>query len=466
MTVMDARGATAQPAVTSLSDTVPVFPAGTNMGGYVSLTGDPTGPFIGQGVHFMGGGSELRGAPLIYRYAVDFPQCVRVSSVVVEGAAFWGPGNELRLLDEALRPVASMTTFGGNSFTVLTLNVPNTAGRRFYLEEYDTSGVWRWRSRITFNAVPGTGCPCFPPVLVTPMPESSQAWAAGTSYGGFTAATADVRGAWFSRSVMYPGYLYPGASTETLNGGWLVQRFRVTADQSITPVELTLSGAAFNGPGAVVRLLDAGRQPLVSWPTFGGSTDQRFSIPLGSPRGSTFYVDEFDGSTTWRYRRLLALNGFVPVLGPAWARACAHEPVRFVVAAQGPGPFGYAWQASVPGSPGQWVSIADGPTPDGIVYAGSATATLLVAPASTFGSAHPRDFRCIVSSGCGGVTTDPAALDVCAGDWNCDGTADFNDFLAFLNDYNAGVPRADLNGDGTIDFNDFLAFLNAFNEPC
>jgi len=55
---------------------------------------------------------------------------------------------------------------------------------------------------------------------------------------------------------------------------------------------------------------------------------------------------------------------------------------------------------------------------------------------------------------------------VCPGDWNFDGVIDFNDFLAFLNDYNAGVPRADLNGDGTIDFNDFLAFLNAFNEPC
>jgi spore coat protein A len=55
---------------------------------------------------------------------------------------------------------------------------------------------------------------------------------------------------------------------------------------------------------------------------------------------------------------------------------------------------------------------------------------------------------------------------VCEADWNADGTVDFNDFLAFLNDYNAAARRADLNGDGTIDFNDFLEFLNLYNLPC
>jgi hypothetical protein len=54
----------------------------------------------------------------------------------------------------------------------------------------------------------------------------------------------------------------------------------------------------------------------------------------------------------------------------------------------------------------------------------------------------------------------------CPGDWNCDGVIDFNDFLAYLNDYNVGNPRADLNGDGVVDFNDFLEFLNRYNTPC
>jgi hypothetical protein len=51
-------------------------------------------------------------------------------------------------------------------------------------------------------------------------------------------------------------------------------------------------------------------------------------------------------------------------------------------------------------------------------------------------------------------------------DWNEDGTIDFNDFLAFLNDFNAEDPCADLNADGTVDFNDFLVFLNLYNAGC
>lgn len=54
----------------------------------------------------------------------------------------------------------------------------------------------------------------------------------------------------------------------------------------------------------------------------------------------------------------------------------------------------------------------------------------------------------------------------CPGDWNCDGVIDFNDFLGYLNDYNAGNPRADLTGDGVVDFNDMLEFLNRYNSPC
>jgi hypothetical protein len=54
----------------------------------------------------------------------------------------------------------------------------------------------------------------------------------------------------------------------------------------------------------------------------------------------------------------------------------------------------------------------------------------------------------------------------CRGDWNGDGVIDFNDLLAYLNDYNAQDPRADVNGDGVVDFNDLLAFLNLYNAGC
>ncbi len=51
-------------------------------------------------------------------------------------------------------------------------------------------------------------------------------------------------------------------------------------------------------------------------------------------------------------------------------------------------------------------------------------------------------------------------------DWNEDGVIDFNDFLAFLNDFNGEDPCADLNSDGIVDFNDFLEYLNIYNAGC
>jgi hypothetical protein len=73
----------------------------------------------------------------------------------------------------------------------------------------------------------------------------------------------------------------------------------------------------------------------------------------------------------------------------------------------------------------------------------------------------------VVSNSCSSAVSDPATLTVhCRADWNLDGVIDFNDFLMFLGDYNAGNPAADLNGDGTIDFNDLLGYLNLYNTPC
>lgn len=82
-------------------------------------------------------------------------------------------------------------------------------------------------------------------------------------------------------------------------------------------------------------------------------------------------------------------------------------------------------------------------------------------------------FNAIDNRGAGWSSGQGAALTAvvegtraCAADWNGDGAVDFNDLLAYLNDYNAADPRADLNGDGIIDFNDMLAFLNLYNTPC
>ncbi|GIK17855.1 MAG: hypothetical protein DYG93_04285 [Leptolyngbya sp. PLA2] len=55
---------------------------------------------------------------------------------------------------------------------------------------------------------------------------------------------------------------------------------------------------------------------------------------------------------------------------------------------------------------------------------------------------------------------------LCLADFNGDTTVNTLDFLAFLNAYTSGDPRADFNGDTVINTLDVLAFLNAFTSPC
>jgi probable HAF family extracellular repeat protein len=64
------------------------------------------------------------------------------------------------------------------------------------------------------------------------------------------------------------------------------------------------------------------------------------------------------------------------------------------------------------------------------------------------------------------VASRTATVRVCVADTNCDGIVDFNDFLEYLNLYNAQDPRADLNGDEVVDFNDLLVFMNLYNTGC
>jgi len=59
-----------------------------------------------------------------------------------------------------------------------------------------------------------------------------------------------------------------------------------------------------------------------------------------------------------------------------------------------------------------------------------------------------------------------AAQPVCTADANLDGLVDFNDYLLFLDLFQAANPIADLNDDGAVDFNDYLEFLNAYSTPC
>jgi hypothetical protein len=93
-------------------------------------------------------------------------------------------------------------------------------------------------------------------------------------------------------------------------------------------------------------------------------------------------------------------------------------------------------------------------TPGGIALRGFTTAS------TAFN--HVDDIGRVAASACPGTGAGACSR----ADWNEDGVIDFNDFLAFLNDFNAEDPCADLNQDGVVDFNDFLEFLNIYNVGC
>ena len=51
-------------------------------------------------------------------------------------------------------------------------------------------------------------------------------------------------------------------------------------------------------------------------------------------------------------------------------------------------------------------------------------------------------------------------------DFNDDGFITFEDFDAFIGDFEAGLEKADFNRDGFITFEDFDAFIAEFESPC
>ncbi|MBM4108814.1 MAG: hypothetical protein FJ255_08395 [Phycisphaerae bacterium] len=183
----------------------------------------------------------------------------------------------------------------------------------------------------------------------------------------------------------------------------------------------------------------------------------------------------FDPDITSEEFALATQENFVAATGPAFTPTI-NAPVSVVAGST------FALSASVLNSgdlpahavtaqfAGMPVAVGANPAPLGTIAQGAGPiANWTVQAPATPGS---YDVTVTVASSSYGETfTGLGQLTInvtgaCRGDWNGDGVVDFNDFLAYLNDYNAGLPIADINGDGVVDFNDFLEFLNLYNTPC
>ena len=156
-----------------------------------------------------------------------------------------------------------------------------------------------------------TAAPCNPIALlggdavlesVTPASECSAMYPEGTAYSGFTSASTNLVAPLANIAVQYQGWQSGGNTSNTLNGSYLIYRYRLDFEKPVTVQSIKLSGAAFNGTNTVFRLLDATTNPIAVWPTSGGNVYQSFAWQPPQVAGTTFFVDEYDASATWRYR--------------------------------------------------------------------------------------------------------------------------------------------------------------------
>ncbi|MBL8764550.1 MAG: hypothetical protein JNM07_09815 [Phycisphaerae bacterium] len=148
----------------------------------------------------------------------------------------------------------------------------------------------------------------------------------------------------------------------------------------------------------------------------------------------------------------------IPTIGqqPIETRVCPGGDASFSLVASAHAPLSYSWRKD--GSP-----LSDGVRPSGAVISGSASAVLSLhgATASEAGA-----FSCVISTACGSVTSNTAALLVCIADFNCDGSVDDFDNFDFLNALFANDTSADINGDTSVDDFDYFDFLNALFGGC
>lgn len=78
-------------------------------------------------------------------------------------------------------------------------------------------------------------------------------------------------------------------------------------------------------------------------------------------------------------------------------------------------------------------------------------------------------YDCVVSNTCVQVTSNAVAVTVrecCRADFNGDRTADFFDYLDFVQEFSMESMMADFNGDMIVDFFDYLDFVEAFDAGC
>lgn len=238
-----------------------------------------------------------------------------------------------------------------------------------------------------------------------------------------------------------------------------------------------VAGGKFRTAGGVIAS-NIARWNGTGWSSLGtGTNNAIFSLavlPNGDLVAGGSFTDAGGLSSTSIARYTFAAANVVITQQPVPAAACRGGSATFFAATgpADPGVLSFRWQVeSAPQGSGTWTELTDGPLPGITGSVASATGTNTDTLTIVDADAHSAlRFRATVENACGGSTfsiaSEPAALLLCIGDYNCDGGIDGSDVQEFFADWETGDLSADLSGDGGIDGGDVGVFFLRWENGC
>jgi hypothetical protein len=145
-------------------------------------------------------------------------------------------------------------------------------------------------------------------VTMTPtLMDGSPAYPAGQSFAGvtqvFVSESADPLKPFSGEAVMFKGNQAGGKN--------LVYRYRLDFDHNVKINKIEIAGAAWYGcAGGAIRLLnkDNALLGMALPPAIGNSFQSVTLLPAISVSSNSFFLEEDDCNTTWRYRARIAVD--------------------------------------------------------------------------------------------------------------------------------------------------------------
>ncbi|MFZ4575408.1 MAG: hypothetical protein ACOYN0_13495 [Phycisphaerales bacterium] len=173
------------------------------------------------------------------------------------------------------------------------------------------------------------------------------------------------------------------------------------------------------------------------------------------------------GTTTTQVAALVP--GVIPneVIPPADVQVCTRGEVTLSVGWLGSNPATFQWQAEFPAGSGAWTDLSDGDLSRTFVE-GAQTRFLTVGAQAgqTMNDFVQTDYRCIITNTCGSTTSSVGSIRLCIGDYDCSGSPDSDDVIAFFADWDANIGAADVDASGGVDGDDVILFFGRWDAGC